>query len=64
MTWYEQMQQQFFEMYKMDYEFGWADKAYMKGLVAQGNLTADGYKQIVGEDYAPEAPQNTPVKNA
>lgn len=46
-----ELQQCFFDMYKMDYDFGWYSKDQMKGLVAQGFLSADNYKKIVGEDY-------------
>ncbi|WP_103661629.1 XkdX family protein [Lactobacillus sp. HT06-2] len=55
MTLMEQIQANFLEMYKMDYEFGIYDKDGMKGLVVQGWLSADNYKKIVGEAYvAPE----------
>lgn len=47
----------FFDMWVMDFQFGLADKDYFKGLVQQGILPTDKYKQIVGEDY--EAPKNT-----
>ncbi|RVU73628.1 XkdX family protein [Lactobacillus xujianguonis] len=57
MTLMEQIQANFLEMYKMDYEFGIYDKDGMKGLVVQGWLSADNYKKIVGDDY--EAPEET-----
>lgn len=54
----EQIEANFLEMYKMDYEFGIYDKNGMKGLVVQGFLSAENYKKIVGEDYvAPTTPQ-------
>lgn len=52
-------EQCFFEMYKMDYQFGWYDKNQMRSLVVQGFLSADGFKQIVGEDYAPQTSETT-----
>ena len=57
-----QLEQCFFNMYKMDYDFGWYDKSHMKSLVAQGFLSAENYQKIVGEAYVesqaqPEQPQ-------
>ena len=57
-----QLEQCFFNMYKMDYDFGWYDKSQMKGLVIQGFLSPDNYAKIVGEAYVasqsqPEQPQ-------
>lgn len=57
-----QLEQCFFNMYKMDYDFGWYDKSQMKGLVAQGFLSPENYQKIVGEAYVasqsqPEQPQ-------
>lgn len=57
-----QLEQCFFNMYKMDYDFGWYDKSQMKGLVAQGFLSPENYRKIVGEAYVasqsqPEQPQ-------
>ena len=57
-----QLEQCFFNMYKMDYDFGWYDKSQMKSLVAQGFLSAENYQKIVGEAYGesqaqPEQPQ-------
>ena len=46
-----QLEQCFFNMYKMDYDFGWYDKSQMRGLVVQGFLSADNYQKIVGEAY-------------
>lgn len=57
-----QLEQCFFNMYKMDYDFGWYDKSQMKGLVVQGFLSPENYQKIVGEAYvAPQAqPQPAP----
>lgn len=57
-----QLEQCFFNMYKMDYDFGWYDKSQMRDLVAQGFLSPENYQKIVGEDYdasqsQPEQPQ-------
>lgn len=50
------LEQYFFNMYKMDYDFGWYDKNQMKDLVVQGFLSPENYQKIVGEDYvAPTA---------
>lgn len=46
-----ELQQCFFNMYQMDYQFGWYTKDQMKNLVAQGFLSAENYQKIVGEDY-------------
>lgn len=51
MTLMEQIQANFLEMYRMDYQFGIYDKDGMKGLVAQGFLSAENYQKIVGEAY-------------
>ena len=56
----EQIEANFLEMYKMDYEFGIYDKNGMKGLVVQGFLSAENYKKIVGEDYVAPTAQTTP----
>ena len=58
----EQIQANFLEIYRMDYEFGIYDKNDMKGLVAQGFLSPENYQKIVGEAYVasqvqPEQPQ-------
>lgn len=57
-----QLEQCFFNMYKMDYDFGWYDKSQMRGLVVQGFLSPENYQKIVGEAYvAPQAqPQPAP----
>ena len=57
-----QLEQCFFNMYKMDYDFGWYDKSQMRNLVAQGFLSPENYQKIVGEAYVtsqsqPEQPQ-------
>lgn len=57
----EQIEANFLEMYKMDYEFGIYDKNGMKGLVVQGFLSAENYKKIVGEDYV--APTAQPAQD-
>lgn len=46
-----ELQQCFFNMYKMDYDFGWYNKDQMKNLVVQGFLSAENYQKIVGEAY-------------
>ena len=51
MTLMEQIQANFLEMYKMDYQFGIYDKDGMKGLVVQGFLSPENYQKIVGEAY-------------
>ncbi|KAB1978253.1 XkdX family protein [Lactobacillus crispatus] len=55
MTLMEQIQANFLEMYKMDWEFGIYDKNGMKGLVVQGFLSPENYQKIVGEAYASTA---------
>lgn len=56
----EQIQANFLEIYRMDYEFGIYDKNGMKGLVAQGFLSPENYQKIVGEAYA--ASQSQPAQ--
>lgn len=46
-----ELQQCFFNMYQMDYQFGWYTKDQMRNLVAQGFLSAENYQKIVGEAY-------------
>lgn len=53
MTLMEQIQANFLEMYRMDWEFGIYDKNGMKDLVVQGFLSTENYQKIVGEAYAP-----------
>ena len=56
-----QLEQCFFNMYKMDYDFGWYDKSQMRGLVVQGFLSPENYATIVGEAYvAPTAQTEQP----
>ena len=55
-----QLEQCFFNMYKMDYDFGWYSKDQMRGLVVQGFLSAENYQKIVGEDYVAPTTQTTP----
>lgn len=57
----EQIQANFLEMYRMDYQFGIYDKDGMKGLVVQGFLSPENYQKIVGEAYvAPQAQTEQP----
>ena len=41
----------FVQMWELDFQMGHFDKAYFQERVRQGQLTADDYKKIVGEDY-------------
>lgn len=53
----------FIQMWIIDYQMKWAPfdtPDYFKGLVQHGLLSTDGYKRIVGEDYA--APQAQPAQ--
>ena len=56
-----QLEQCFFNMYKMDYDFGWYDKSQMRGLVVQGFLSPENYQKIVGEAYV--ASQSQPEQS-
>lgn len=47
--------EQFENLYRMDYQFGWLNKEGLKGVVKQGFLSPDGYKRITGDDYVQEA---------
>lgn len=50
-------------MWEIDYQMKLVgfDKAYFQERVRQGQLTADDYKKIVGEDYvAPTAQTEQP----
>lgn len=58
MTLMEQIQANFLEIYRMDYQFGIYDKNGMKSLVVQGFLSPENYQKIVGEAYV--APQSQP----
>lgn len=55
-----ELQQCFFNMYQMDYQFGWYTKDQMKNLVVQDFLSAENYKKIVGEDYVAPTTQTQP----
>ena len=55
----EQIQANFLEMYRMDWEFGIYDKNGMKDLVVQGFLSAENYQKIVGEAYVAPTTQPT-----
>ena len=56
----EQIQANFLEMYRMDYQFGIYDKDGMKGLVVQGFLSPENYAKIVGEAYVASQAQPQP----
>ena len=46
----------FVEMWILVFQMGLFDKAYFQSLVKTGQLKAEDYKKIVGEDYvAPSA---------
>ena len=60
MTLMEQIQANFLEMYRMDYQFGIYDKDGMKGLVVQGFLSPENYQKIVGEAYVAQTAQTEP----
>ena len=62
MTLMEQIEANFLEMYRMDYQFGIYDKDGMRGLVVQGFLSPENYQKIVGEAYV--APQAQPAPQA
>ena len=59
-----QLEQCFFNMYKMDYDFGWYDKSQMRGLVVQGFLSPENYQKIVGEAYVAPQAQSQPASQA
>ena len=44
----------FVQMSELDFQMGLFDKAYFQGLVKAGQLTADDYKKVTGEDYVAE----------
>ncbi|MCT0196553.1 XkdX family protein [Lactobacillus helveticus] len=60
MTLMEQIQANFLEIYRMDYEFGIYDKNGMKGLVVQDFLSPESYATIVGEAYVAPTAQTEP----
>ncbi|WEB33833.1 XkdX family protein [Lactobacillus crispatus] len=64
MTLMEQIQANFLEMYRMDYQFGIYDKDGMKGLVVQGFLSPENYQKIVGEAYVAPQAQPQPASQA
>ena len=59
-----QLEQCFFNIYKMDYDFGWYDKSQMRGLVVQGFLSPENYQKIVGEAYVASQTQPQPAPQA
>ena len=59
-----QLEQCFFNMYKMDYDFGWYDKSQMRDLVVQGFLSPENYQKIVGEAYVASQTQPQPAPQA
>lgn len=59
-----QLEQCFFNMYKMDYDFGWYDKSQMRDLVVQGFLSPENYQKIVGEAYVEPQTQSQPASQA
>lgn len=57
------IEEMFVQMWVWDYQMKLAPfdtPEYFKGLVQQGQLTADGYQKIVGEAYV--APQTQPAE--
>lgn len=60
MTLMEQIEANFLEMYRMDYQFGIYDKDGMKGLVVQSFLSPENYAKIVGEAYVAPTAQTEP----
>ena len=50
----------FVQMWVLDFQMGLFDKAYFQGLVKAGQLTADDYKKVTGEDYVAETTQTAP----
>ena len=49
----------FVQMWELDFQMGLFDKAYFQERVRQGQLTADDYKKIVGEDYVAQTTNPT-----
>ena len=51
----------FFTMIKEQFDWGWAgaDKSYVAGYVKSGTITAEQYREIVGESYV-TAKKNPP----
>lgn len=52
----------FVQMWVIDFEIGIFGKSYFQNLVQNGQLKAEDYQQIVGEDYV--APQAKPAPQA
>lgn len=50
----------FVEMWILDFQMGLFDKAYFQNLVKTGQLKAEDYKKVTGEDYAAEPAQTQP----
>ena len=44
----------FVQMWELDFQMGLFDKAYFQGLVKTGQLKAEDYKKVTGEDYVAE----------
>ena len=49
----------FVQMWVIDFEIGIFGKSYFQNLVQNGQLTADDYKKIVGEDYVAQTTKPT-----
>nr|DAX91857.1 MAG TPA: hypothetical protein [Caudoviricetes sp.] len=55
----------FLQMWVLDFQMGLFQKPYFQGLVKQGLLSVDGYKEVTGEDYAePQAQPSQPIAQA
>ena len=56
----------FVQMWEIDYQMKLVgfDKAYFQERVRQGQLTADDYKKIVGEDYVATSDQTANTAQA
>ena len=50
----------FVQMWELDFQMGLFDKAYFQGLVKTGQLKAEDYKKVTGEDYVAEPTQTQP----
>lgn len=50
----------FVEMWILDFQMGLFDKAYFQDLVKTGQLKAEDYKKVTGEDYVAESTQKQP----
>lgn len=49
----------FVQMWELDFQMGLFDKAYFQSLVKTGQLKAEDYKKVTGEDYVAETTQTT-----